>query len=296
MRLLPLTPGPRTVWPGTGSSRTIITMSEQGYLLDKERREAHRRLRNIEALEDPDTTRILERIGVATGWRCAEVGAGAGSIARWLDERVGSEGNVVAADLQTDILENVGAGGAEIRKMDLESESLEETSYDLVHCRNVLVHLADSEAGLRRLLEAVRPGGWIFVEEPDLVADQADPELPADRRELYARGTGAIFAFLCARGHDVHFGGRIFGILDRLGCEALEAVGLARTFRGGDPQHLSPHADAFAELRDLVVAEQPIDAATYDAFLALYRDPGFSWREGLRMMVWGRRPRAALSP
>jgi hypothetical protein len=73
-------------------------------------------------------------------------------------------------------------------------------------------------------------------------------------------------------------------------------VGIARTFRGGDPQHRSPHADAFAELKDFVVAEQPIDAATYEAFLALYRDPGFSWREGLRMMVWGRRPEPGGSP
>jgi len=265
-------------------------MSDQGYLLDNERQEAHRRLRNIEALEDPDTVAVLERIGVASGWRCAEVGAGAGSIARWLDERVGGEGHVVAADLQTDILERVGAGGAEIRQMDLEREALEAATYDLVHCRNVLVHLSDSEAGLRRLLDSVRPGGWIFVEEPDLVADQADPLLREEERELYARGTGAIFAFLRERNHDVHFGGRIYGILARLGCEALDTMGIARTFRGGDPQHLSPHADAFAELKDLVVAEQPIDADTYDAFLALYRDPGFSWREGLRMMVWGRRP------
>src|SRR5438034_3794011 len=42
------------------------------------------RLRALSDIYDPDTIRHLEDLGVGTGWRCLEVGAGEGSIARWL--------------------------------------------------------------------------------------------------------------------------------------------------------------------------------------------------------------------
>ena len=57
------------------------------------------RLKLLEALCDPWTFRCLDGIGVRQGWRCLEVGAGAGSVVRWLSERVGSAGRVVAVDL-----------------------------------------------------------------------------------------------------------------------------------------------------------------------------------------------------
>ncbi|WP_336500822.1 hypothetical protein [Candidatus Frankia alpina] len=37
---------------------------------------------------DPTTIRILDERGVSAGWRCLEVGAGGGSIAAWLADRV----------------------------------------------------------------------------------------------------------------------------------------------------------------------------------------------------------------
>ena len=40
------------------------------------------RLQKLQAINDPATLSRLDEIGVAAGWRCLEVGAGAGSIAR----------------------------------------------------------------------------------------------------------------------------------------------------------------------------------------------------------------------
>ena len=56
----------------------------------------HERLAVLEANYDPGTFRLLEDCGVAPGWRCAEVGAGRGSVAAWLADAVGPEGSVVA--------------------------------------------------------------------------------------------------------------------------------------------------------------------------------------------------------
>ncbi len=265
-------------------------MSESRYLLDRDRREALRRLRNVERLEDPATIGYLERIGVAPGWRCLEAGAGAGSIARWLGHRVGEEGSVLAADLMTDLLELEPRANVECRPIDLALEPIEERSFDLVHARNILVHIHERETVLETLARAVRPGGWILLEEPDLVADAPDPASPAAKQDLYRKGTAAVFVFITERGLDIHYGARLHGRLRALGFESVGAEGLAVTFQGGRPEHASPHGDAFADLAEPVVAGGRITREEFDAFLALYSDPGFAWREGLRVIAWGRRP------
>src|SRR4026208_1329717 len=47
------------------------------------------RLKLLEALCDPWTFRCLDGIGVRQGWRCLEVGAGAGSVGRPPSQRGG---------------------------------------------------------------------------------------------------------------------------------------------------------------------------------------------------------------
>jgi 2-polyprenyl-3-methyl-5-hydroxy-6-metoxy-1,4-benzoquinol methylase len=59
--------------------------------------DAPARLEALEDFLDEGTTRALERLGIASDWRCLEVGAGGGSVARWLAERA----TVVATDIDT---------------------------------------------------------------------------------------------------------------------------------------------------------------------------------------------------
>jgi predicted O-methyltransferase YrrM len=78
------------------------------------------RLHLLEAGCDPGTIRCLETIGVTAGWRCLEVGAGAGSIARWLAQRVGPAGQIVAVDIDprylTGLPGNVAVRATDIRE------------------------------------------------------------------------------------------------------------------------------------------------------------------------------------
>src|SRR5437763_14946556 len=71
------------------------------YQLDNAWEHARTRLATLELIHDPATVRRLETIGVGTGWQCLEVGAGGGSITRWLCDRVGPAGSVRAIDLGT---------------------------------------------------------------------------------------------------------------------------------------------------------------------------------------------------
>jgi ubiquinone/menaquinone biosynthesis C-methylase UbiE len=63
------------------------------------------RLALLQEYYDPRTIARLENLGVAAGWRCIDVGAGGGSIAQRLAERVGPTGSVLAVDLDLRLLE-----------------------------------------------------------------------------------------------------------------------------------------------------------------------------------------------
>ena len=53
---------------------------------------------------------------------------------------------------------------------DIRTAALEPESFDLVHARYVLIHLPDFQVALERMLMALRPGGWLVLEEPDFSA------------------------------------------------------------------------------------------------------------------------------
>ncbi|SEM27522.1 hypothetical protein [Rhodococcus maanshanensis] len=57
------------------------------------------RLRLLESFTDPVTLPVLESLGVGSTWRCLDVGAGAGSVARSLAFSA-ADGSVIATDVE----------------------------------------------------------------------------------------------------------------------------------------------------------------------------------------------------
>jgi SAM-dependent methyltransferase len=257
------------------------------YMLDKEKEEAARRLSLLARIEDPGTIACLERIPIRSGWRCLEIGAGAGTIARWLSER----GTVVATDIDTTFLEPLRSETLEVRRHDVVKDDLESAAFDLVHLRNVLVHLPEREAVLEKLHGALKPGGYLLAEDLDVVTDCADPNAPEAMQSLYAKVVGEIYRFVGEAGLDVTFGRRLPGLLRRLGFEEVQAEGRAHFFRGHPTEPSSAHVPAFAELKEPIVARGSVSAEEFDRFLGLSRNPEFSWREGLTVASWGRKKR-----
>ncbi len=124
-----------------------------------------KRLGLLEQRFDTGTIRRLGELGVTSGWRCLEVGAGHGSIARWLAERVGPAGFVVAADIDTCFLTGL-PDNVDVRELDIRDQDIE-PEFDLAHCRALLMHLPDPAAALARIVAALRPGGVLLAEEGD---------------------------------------------------------------------------------------------------------------------------------
>ncbi len=124
------------------------------------------RLRMIESAFDPATIAKLKKTGIKEGWRCLEIGAGAGSIALWMSEQVGLSGKVVAIDKNTTHLQVLKGINCEVIQGDILEASLE-GQFDLIHCRYVLIHNKHDLEILKRIRHHLKPGGCVVLEEPD---------------------------------------------------------------------------------------------------------------------------------
>ena len=190
------------------------------------------RLERIAELTDPATIRYLEQIGVAEGWVCAEVGAGAGSIARWLSNRVGHFGKVVAVDTEPEFMAGVTAPNLELRTDDITTTPLEEGSYDLVHAKILLMHLDERERVLGEFVRALKPGGFLLVEEADIRSIQrVDPPSP-----LLTRAAAALETFFYFGGADPGYGMKLLPAVRRTGLKVLGTDCQLTAVQAGTPE------------------------------------------------------------
>jgi SAM-dependent methyltransferase len=186
------------------------------------------RLRLLEEFHDPLTAAQLDAIGVGDGWRCLDVGAGAGSVTRMLAERVGSIGAVLAVDLDTGLLEGLASDRVQVRRHDLLSEPLPEAAFDLVHARLLLMHLPSRFEILRRLTRAARPGGWVAAIDPDFTTVAVAPTNPT-----WERTWKVFFDALSAGGWDPGYGASLSGDLRAVGLVDVRADYVVSTDTGG---------------------------------------------------------------
>jgi SAM-dependent methyltransferase len=134
------------------------------------------RLALLEHHADPTSARRLKETGMGSGWRCLEVGAGRGSIARWLSNQVGATGAVVALDLDTTLLAGLDEPNVEVLCADLLDAALPGGSFDLIHTRLVLMHIPARWRAIERMVSLLAPGGWLVVEELDWMPMLCDPD------------------------------------------------------------------------------------------------------------------------
>jgi len=246
----------------------------EGYGFDPSWSDEQRRLALIEHCYDPISTARLSQLGVAAGWHCLDVGAGGGSISRWLRDQVGPRGKVVALDLDTRFV--VDEAGIEARRGDVLSDEIEQGAFDLVHCRLLLHHLRGRQLeAVKRMATALRPGGVLFASECYLGAMRASPTHAYAElwRGLYAAMPNADYEWAVA----------LPATLRSAGLTAVQSAGHVDLVRGGTPE-----AEFWRLTADAVRARMPADIDV-DAGLAVLADPkalepGFVW-----YTAWGTR-------
>ncbi|HWD42905.1 MAG TPA: class I SAM-dependent methyltransferase [Actinomycetota bacterium] len=86
---------------------------------------------------------------------------------------------MTAVDVNTVLLESIPAENLTVRQMDVRADELPVSAYDLVTCRALLHQVAEhAPAVLARMAAAVKPGGWLLVQEPDFhLAPTTEPAI-----------------------------------------------------------------------------------------------------------------------
>ena len=261
-------------------------MTTSTYILDQSWKRERDRLEMLSAMLDPITIRHLEALGVGEGWRCAEVGAGAGSIAQWLATRVGQTGEVVATDVDTRFLDGLNDPALRVRRHDIVAESLEERSYDLVHMRFLLMHLKERDQALRHVLAALRPGGWLLLEEGDFPSYQRSYP-PSE--VLRSTGT-AVVRLLAANGADPEYGPKLYPALaaaglTNLGIEAQQIIVPCGT------ELIPAFTLLLAQFEDKLVAGGLVTKGSVTAAIDELEAPSSTVVHGpVLVSVWGQRP------
>jgi SAM-dependent methyltransferase len=260
---------------------TASRSTAQDYALPNDWQRARERLALLEACHDPATFRRAQALGVDTGWSCLEAGAGHGSVARWLAQRVGPGGRVVAADLDVTLLQEIDTPGLELREMDLVADELPAAAFDFVHTRLVLLHIPDREAVLRRLVAALRPGGVLLLEEDDI-----HPVL-ATARGAYRAAWEAFLQLMGAAGTDPEWARDLPERLIELGLVDVDAEVDGQLFRGGsDPARF--WSLTWHQTRDRALA-LGIPGDIVDAGRAVLADPDRWFHGPAKIATWGRR-------
>ena len=252
------------------------------YVYDQDWKEERDRLAGMEQLWDDGTKAIVESLGISPGWRCLEIGGGAGSIAEWLADRVAPAGEVLATDVSTRYLSAIERPNLEVREHDVLKDPLPAEHYDLVHARLVVEHLG--RPALERMAPAVRPGGWLVLEDYSFAAVAVDP--PDERFE---RVTAAVLDFMSQAGFDPEYGPKLVHELEAVGLEAVEAAGRSRVYRGGSPGTAFMRL-SLDSLRDALVAAGALTADDVDQALARVDDPETVFTSPLMIGAWGRKP------
>ena len=203
------------------------------YSFDNDDPAAAERHELLAEMNDPFTFARLAGAGDLTGRRCLEVGAGGGSVARWLAARAGPRGRVLATDLNPRHLP-IDQGYAVMRH-DLATEPIPDPPWDLIHARLVLAHLPGRAEILRRFAGALSPDGILLVEDwvsayPDVVLAAPDAAA-ADLVERYHRIV--VGRLLPANGADPAWGARAHAEMAAAGLTGVHTEIRAESWAGG---------------------------------------------------------------
>jgi SAM-dependent methyltransferase len=250
---------------------------------------ARQRLEALERWLDPGTIRHLMTLGVAPGWSCLEVGAGGGSIATWLADRVGGGGSVLATDINPRFVGDVDRPNLEVREHDITSGPPAREAFHLAHARLVLMHLPERERALRHLVEALRPGCWLLIEEMDFISVSPDGRCDPSAARLFAKLVEAHHTVMRARGFDPEYGRELLRALRSAGLTEIDAEGRVSLFAGGSAGAVAWQL-TFEQLRDEIVAAGAASEGEIAEVIALLADPDLTLSSQVTMAAWGRRP------
>jgi SAM-dependent methyltransferase len=212
-------------------------MTLKPYALDNDHTKAADHHNALADILDPVTiARLRDLRPDWSGATCLEVGAGAGSIARYLADQVSPNGLAVALDIKPQHIQPHPR--LRVVQHDLTSEEpLPDGPFDLIHARLILQHLPARDAILRRLADALAPGGVLLTEDWEALITGVVIAAPSsEAADLFARFQQVLGPKVFAvAGSDRNWARRANLAMRRAGLVEVETTVSAAFWPSGSP-------------------------------------------------------------
>ena len=117
----------------------------------------------------PYTHSLLLQHAVSKGVSFLDMGCGGGNVALMVAEMVGAQGRVAGVDFDESIVDLARKDAATYPNVFFETASVYDIKYsgqfDVAYARFLLSHLAEPEKALAKMVDSVRVGGKVIVED-----------------------------------------------------------------------------------------------------------------------------------
>src|SRR5271165_1600353 len=286
-------PGPVSPGDDAVAGRVVYSLGSSPAERDRLRRQSGE-LRGHSAL-------LLDRVGIARGWRAIDLGCGPSGILDLLADRVGPEGRVVGLDfnpanvsLAREFAAERGLANVEVMQGDAHRTGFPSASYDLVHARTLLINIPDPAVLVAEMVRLARPGGWVAVLEPDGGGSMCYPPHPA-----WDRLTQIFLSAQQVDGADTFIGRRLPELFRQAGLVDIGVEAKADIYPAGNSRR-TIRADLVRSMRPKILAagiasERELDEVD-QAVREHLRDPDTLMLPHLLFLAWGRKPDRPATP
>jgi SAM-dependent methyltransferase len=258
------------------------------YTFNNANPEAEQQVGLLADILDDHSTYVLSGVGIQPGWRCLDIGAGAGTITDWLANRVRPGGHVTALDLDPRHLRTT-ADNIDIVEGDVRTTPLRPGYYDLIHARLVYLHLPTRQEELGRLVQALRPGGVLVLSEwdctwPDMLVHAASQAAV----EAFEAFQDALLAIVTDNGADLGWARRVAVAMLDAGLVGIETTAHNQLYAGGGAGCLL-HVSNSHQMQDALVS-RGVTQAQLNILRAAMTDPTTLAYSYWMFTTVGRRP------
>jgi SAM-dependent methyltransferase len=205
----------------------------------------------------------------------------------WLAAAVGRTGRVLATDVDTAWLPSAGAG-FEVRRHDIGVDEAPAGEFDLVHARLVLTHVPARKRALASMVRALRPGGWLVVEDADpALQPLICPDEFGPAQELANRLRRGFRTLLAGRGVELAFGRTLPRLLREAGLRDVQADAF---FPITSPAGIELEIATVLQIRERLVAAGLATDAEIEQHLANVAGGELDLATAPLISAWGRSP------
>ena len=160
--------------------------------------------------------------------------------------------------------------------------------FDLAHARLVLLHIPERAAVLEKMVAALKPGGWLVIEDFDTTS--VLPDAAANEKERRVETAEALRMYMIRGGVDGRFGRGLYGRFKGLGLTDVSMEGRVmmwdRANGGADLMRIN-----FEQIGEKVVAAGLLSAEQLKADLKRLEEPDFVTPSPIMWAAIGRKAR-----